>query len=143
MLPRDDRCDEVSAVLKATGEFKVTGGHEETYADRQPGRLTRAGGTQAFRGGIDGIGRIEWLMCYRGDRTAEFVGMQQIDGAVDGRHGAFVLTSVGSHDGVHSKGTWTIVPGTGTGDLAGIVGNGRWRAGPGPQATFDLTYELD
>jgi Protein of unknown function (DUF3224) len=142
MLPRDDSCHEVGEVLKATGEFKITGGHEEMYSDRKPGRLSRAGGTQAFSGGIDGVGRIEWLMCYRGDRTADFVGLQEIDGAVGGRRGSFILTSVGTHDGVQSAGTWTVVPGTGMGDLAGIVGNGRWKAGPGPQATFVLTYEI-
>ena len=136
------RCHEVREVLKATGEFKITGGHEEMYSDRNPGRLTRAGGTQAFSGGIDGVGRIEWLMCYRPDRTADFVGLQEVDGAVDGRRGTFVLTSVGSHDGVLSRGTWTVVAGTGKGELSGIVGNGRWKAGPGPRATFELTYEF-
>lgn len=127
---------------KAIGQFKITGGREETYSERNPGRLTRAGGTQAFSGGIEGTGRIEWIMCYRGDRTAEFVGIQEIDAMIDGRRGAFVLTSVGSHDGIRSKGSWTIVPRSGNGDLAGIMGNGTWQAGPGPQATFELSYEL-
>jgi hypothetical protein len=130
-------------VQKASGEFTVTGGHEATYSERKPGRLTRAGGKQAFSGDIDGVGRIEWLMCVRADHTADFVGLQEIDGAIHGRHGGLVLTSVGSHDGVRSSGSWTIVAGTGTGDLAGIVGNGRWKAGPGPRGTFELTFEVD
>ena len=58
---------------KATGEFKITGGREDTYADRNPGRLTRAGGSQDFSGDIVGAGRIEWLMCDRADRTAQLV----------------------------------------------------------------------
>jgi hypothetical protein len=33
-------------------------------------------------------------------------------------------------------------PGTGKGDLSGIVGSGRWKAGPGARATFELTYEV-
>jgi hypothetical protein len=68
--------------------------------------------------------------------------MQEIDATIEGRRGTFVLTSVGSHDGIRSKGTWTIVPRSGTGELAGIVGNGVWAAGPGPQATFELSYEM-
>lgn len=127
---------------KVVGQFKVTGGHEDTYADRSPGRLTRSGGTQEFTGDIQGTGRIEWLMCYREDRTAEFVGMQEIDGDLDGRRGAFVLTSTGSHDGVRSKGTWSVVRGSGKGDLTGIVGAGTWEAGPGPNARFELSYEI-
>ena len=125
---------------KAIGQFKITGGHEETYAHRNPGMLTRSGGAQEFSGDIEGSGRIEWLMCYREDRSAEFVGMQQIEGTLDGRHGEFVLTSVGAHDGVRSKGTWTVVSGSGKGDLSGIMGNGTWVAGPGPEATFELSY---
>ena len=84
MLARDDEPHEVRDVQKASGELTITGGHEETYSNRHPGRLTRAGGTQAFSGGIDGVGRIEWLMCFRADRSAHFVGMQEIDGAIDG-----------------------------------------------------------
>ncbi|HEX5148356.1 MAG TPA: DUF3224 domain-containing protein, partial [Candidatus Limnocylindrales bacterium] len=89
---------------KATGQFKITGGREEVYSDRDPVRLTRAGGSQEFSGGIEGTGRIEWLMCYRADRTADFVGIQEIDATIDGRHGEIVLTSIGSHDGIRSKG---------------------------------------
>lgn len=127
---------------KATGAFKITGGHEETYAERDPGKLSRAGGTQEFSGDIQGAGRIEWLMCYRSDKTAEFVGMQEIDGTIDGRSGEFVLTSTGSHDGARSTGSWTVVPGSGKGDLSGITGHGTWNAGPGPEATFELSYEF-
>jgi hypothetical protein len=134
--------NEVREVKKAIGTFRIIGGHEEVYSERNPGRLTRSGGTQQFSGGIEGTGRIEWLMCYRADRTADFVGMQEIDATIDGRHGELVLTSFGSHDGIRSTGTWTIVPRSGTGDLAGIRGNGVWAAGPGPQATFELSYEL-
>jgi hypothetical protein len=127
---------------KATGQFKITGGHEEVYADRNPGRLSRAGGEQTFSGDIVGTGRIEWLMCYRADKSAEFVGLQEINGEVGGQSGEFVMTSVGSHDGIQSRGIWTVVPGSGKGGLSGIVGGGTWQAGPGPQATFELSYEL-
>lgn len=35
---------------KATGQLRITGGHEDVYADRNPGRPSRAGGEQTFRG---------------------------------------------------------------------------------------------
>jgi hypothetical protein len=143
MLARGtERVTEVCQVNRVIGQFRITGGHEEVYSDRDPGRLTRSGGRQEFSGGIEGTGRIEWLMCYRADKTAEFVGIQEIDAIIDGRKGEIVLTSVGSHDGIRSRGSWTIVPRSGKGDLSGIVGNGTWVAGPGPQATFELSYEL-
>ena len=126
----------------ATGQFRITGGHEDVYSDRNPGRLSRAGGSQEFAGDIEGTGRVEWLMCYRADRSADFVGLQEIAGTLDGRRGEFVLTSTGSHDGVRSRGTWSVVTGSGKGGLAGIVGGGTWEAGPGPRARFELLYDL-
>jgi hypothetical protein len=127
---------------EATGEFKVTGMGEETYAQLRPGKLTHANGTQVFTGDIKGTGSVEWLMCYRKDKTARYVGMQQISGTLDGRKGSFVLTAAGSFDGNRSKGTWTVVEGSGKRALAGIRGKGRFTAGPGPQASFRLSYEL-
>jgi hypothetical protein len=129
-------------VNETTGEFRVTDMDEQTYTERNPGRLTRASGTQDFSGGIQGTGRVEWLMCYLEDGTADFVGMQEIDGTIEDRTGGFVVTSVGTFDGQRSEGRWAVVPGSGRGDLAGIVGNGVWKAGPGPQASFRLSYEV-
>jgi hypothetical protein len=54
--------------------------------------------------------------------------------------GEFVVTVVGSFDGERSHGTWTVVPGSGTGDLVGIVGTGSFKAGPSPQASYQLSH---
>jgi hypothetical protein len=127
---------------EAIGEFKITGGREDAYSERDGAKLTRAGGTQEFSGGITGNGRVEWLMCYRDDGTAEYVGLQEIEGTLDGHPGSFILTAVGAFDGKRSEAHWGVVPGSGTGELAGIAGDGVFEAGPGPQATYRLSYEL-
>ena len=129
-------------MTKARGEFTVTGWREETYAEREPGKLTRAGGEQSFSGAVKGSGSVEWLMCYREDGTATYVGMQQIEGTLGGKKGSFVLTAVGAFNGTTSDGEWQVVAGSGRDDLAGISGNGSFNAGPGPQATFELDYSL-
>ncbi len=129
-------------MTKARGEFTVTGWREETYAEREPGKLTRAGGEQSFSGAVTGSGSVEWLMCYREDGTATYVGMQQIEGTLGGKKGSFVLTAVGAFNGTTSDGEWQVVAGSGRDDLAGISGNGSFNAGPGPQATFELDYSL-
>ena len=130
-------------MTKARGEFTVTSWREETYAEREPGKLTRAGGEQTFSGAAKGSGSVEWLMCYREDGTATYVGMQQIEGTLDGKKGSFVLTAVGAFNGTTSDGEWQVVAGSGRDDLAGISGNGSFKAGPGPQATFELEYSLE
>jgi Protein of unknown function (DUF3224) len=126
-----------------TGEFTVTAMvGEDQLADTGAVRLTHAAGDQRFDGAIEGDGHVDWLMCYRTDKTADLVGLQRVDGTLDGRSGSFVLTSTGSHDGRESSGTWSIVEGSGTAELEGIRGAGTWHAGPGPQATWRLSYEL-
>jgi hypothetical protein len=130
-------------MAEVTGEFTLTGmGGEDELGETPALRITHASGEQTFSGGIEGSGHVDWLLGYRADRTAALVGLQRIDGSLDGARGSLVLASVGSHDGTTSRGHWTIVGGSGTGDLRGISGDGDWSAGPGPKATFRLRYEL-
>lgn len=128
----------------AAGKFTVVGGSEHVYR-ATPGevRLTRVSGTQKFGGAIVGDGSVEWVFCYRPDRTARFLGLQRIEGAVNGRSGSVVLESEGDHDGRQSRGRWRIVPGSGTHELAGIRGEGSFDAPGGPEATYELDYSLD
>lgn len=130
-------------VAEVTGTFTVGGrAGEESLSESGGVRLTHAFGDQEFEGGIVGVGHVDWLMCYRSNRTAEFVGLQRIDATLDGRTGGFVLRSIGAHDGAASKGSWSIVGGSGSDGLEGIVGEGDWTAGPGPNGTYRLRYSL-
>ncbi|HEY3523409.1 MAG TPA: DUF3224 domain-containing protein [Candidatus Limnocylindrales bacterium] len=130
-------------MAEASGTFTITGMAGEDELGTADGvRLTHAAGDQSFDGDIFGRGHVDWLFAYRPDRTAELVGLQRIEGTLEGRQGTFVLTSTGSHDGQTSNGRWTIVAGSGSGELATISGDGDWSAGPGPQATWRLRYEL-
>jgi len=128
----------------ARGSFEVTGGTEDAYDELDGGsRLTHASGSQSFQGDIDGEGSVHWLMLYRADKTAHFVGMQRITGAIGGRTGSFVAAAEGDHDGTGSTITFSIVPGSGSGGLAGIAGTGRLVATGGPNGTYELDYTLD
>lgn len=128
-------------MAKATGTFTVTGGSEQTVREA-PGevRLTRVSGAQRFAGSIVGEGSVEWVFCYRPDRSAVFTGLQRIEGSIDGLSGSLILESSGEHDGKRSKGRWRVVAGSGTGELAGIAGEGSFEAPGGPEATYELEY---
>jgi hypothetical protein len=126
-----------------TGTFKYTSWDENAYEELSNGRrLTRASVAQALSGDIEGEGSAEWLMCYRPDKTATFVGLQRLTGRVGGREGSFVVESHGIYDGELARGRWTIVPGSGTDELRDIQGEGTWQAPHGPEATFELDYDL-
>src|SRR5690242_13885895 len=88
------------AVKKATGGFEIASWDEDTYEELGEGaRLARASVTQKFTGDVTGDGSVEWLMAYRADGTAYFVGLQLVRGSIEGNDGAFVLETHGDFDG--------------------------------------------
>ena len=112
-------------MTKASGAFEVLTAADDPIDES--GRRHQADpcvGHPAFSGDIEGDGSIHWLMLYRGDKTAHLVGLQRITGSVGGRRGSFVIAAEGDHDGAGSQIAWTVVRGSGTGDLAGIAGHG-------------------
>jgi hypothetical protein len=130
--------------IEAMSSFKIEGWDEQTYLETEDGgKLTRAEVKQTFGGDINGDGEVIWLMCYRPDQTADFVGLQRIVGEVGGRAGSVVLRSTGAFDGKEATGPLTIVAGSGTGELKGMVGNGELRAPLSGQPSVSLNYRFD
>jgi uncharacterized protein DUF3224 len=130
-------------MTKARGEFTVQSAGEEAYEALDGGvRLTHAHGTQTFSGDIEGDGAVHWLMLYRGDKTAQFVGMQRIAGMIGGRRGTVVLAAEGTHDGTGSQISLEVVAGSGSGDLEGVSGKGRLVNPGGKTGTYELDYSF-
>ena len=131
-------------MTQAQGSFAVTAWQEDAYEEFDGGaKLTRAVVGQSFMGDIVGEGAVQWLMSYRDDGTARFVGLQRIAGTLDGHAGSFVLETSGDFDGKVVVGTWSVVTGSGSAELTGLRGTGTFNAPLGPEATFALEYELD
>lgn len=127
----------------ATGEFAVESWNEETFKELGgDAKLTRASVTGSLTGDITGTSETEWLMCYGLDGTARYVGLQRVDGSLGGKNGSFVVESNGNFDGGEAKGTWSVIAGSGTGDLAGLSGDGTFSAPLGEKATITLDYTL-
>ncbi len=130
-------------MTKASGTFEVLTGADDPIDELGDGiKRTHASGTQAFSGDIDGDGSIHWLMLYRGDKTAHLLGLQRITGSVGGRRGSFVIAAEGDHDGSASRIVWTVIRGSGTGDLSGIEGTGQMLAPGGRTGTYELEYQI-
>jgi len=53
-----------------------------------------------------------------------------------------VLTAEGEHDGTASRISWRIVEGSGSGELAGITGDGDLEAPGGASGTYHLDYDI-
>ena len=105
--------------------------------------LTRIHVEESFSGDISGDGVVEFLQAARADGSASFVGIERVTGTVGGRHGTFLLQDAGTVAGGIVSGDWFVVPGSGTGGLAGLRGEGGFRAdlGEGAQVHLDYWFE--
>lgn len=127
----------------ATATFAISGWDEDVYADLGVGsKLSKAEVTQTFSGDIEGEGSVTWLMAYTSEKSADYVGIQRIDGTLGGKRGTFLLTTSGAYDGSVAKGTWTVVEGSGTGDLVGLTGTGTFSAPLAGEPEVALDYHL-
>ena len=129
---------------RAEGTFTVASWAEDTYQDLDgKGKLTRAKVGYHLSGGIEGEATWEALMFYRADGTAEYTGLQQVTARIAGRSGTCVMVADGAFADGAASGTWRVIPGSGTGGLAGLRGSGTSVATSTPPGTFAFDYELD
>lgn len=105
-------------------------------------KMTRATVTKTFTGDIDAEGQVEYVMMYRADGTATFVGLERISGRIGDKSGSFVLQRSGVFEGGQAKEAFSVVPGSATGDLRGLVGDGATSVGHATDYPFSLSYEL-
>lgn len=128
----------------ANARFAIKSWDEKPYSEGHDlPKLTRASVSKTFTGDLEGEGAVEYLMMYRSDGTAAFVGLERIVGRIGGKSGSFVLQRTGTFEGGEAKESYTVVPGSGTGELAGLRGNGSSAVGHGMEHPFTLTYDLD
>lgn len=127
----------------ANARFAIKSWDEKPYSegDDLP-KLTRASVTKTFTGDIEGEGRVEYVMMYRSDGSAAFVGLERIVGRIGGKSGSFVLQRTGVFEGGQAKESYSIIPGSATGDLRGLRGDGSSAVGHGMEHPFTLSYDL-
>lgn len=112
-----------------------------TYDEPSDGpALTRIHVEESFSGDIEGEGVVEFLQAARPDGSASFVGIERVTGRLGGRDGTFLLQDAGTVRENIVQGDWFVVPGSGTGGLAGLRGEGGFRANLGEGAQVHLDY---
>lgn len=126
----------------ANARFAITKWDEQPYSEGpgQP-KLTRARVTKTYTGDIEGEAQVEYLMMYRSDGSATFVGLERVVGRIAGKTGTFVLQRTGVFEGGQAKESYFIIPGSATGDLQGLSGDGSSAVGHGMEHPFTLSYE--
>jgi hypothetical protein len=108
-------------------------------ADQVIGQLTL---DKRFHGDLDATSKGIMLGAGSPDGgSAGYVAMEAVSGTLSGRSGSFVLQHIGSmHDGAMEL-TVAVAPGTGTGQLTGIMGQ-MTIVIEGGKHWYELTYTL-
>ena len=126
----------------ANARFAITSWDEKPYGEGADlPKLSRAAVTKSFTGDIAGEGHVEYLMMYRADGSATFVGLERVVGRLAGKEGSFVLRRVGVFENGVARESYSVVPGSGTGELQGLRGEGTSAVGHGSEHPLTLTYD--
>src|SRR5437868_7459160 len=96
----------------AHARFAINGWDEKPYDEGQDlPKLTRASVSKTYTGDITGEGRVEYLMMYRSDGSATFVGLERVVGQIEGKTGSFVLQRTGVFESGQAKESYSVVAG--------------------------------
>jgi hypothetical protein len=126
----------------ANAIFELKSWDEKPYQEYDGAKLTRASVTKAYRGDISGEATAESLMFYQADGSATFTGLERVVATIGGRGGSFVLEARGTYRDGTARCECSVVPGSGTGDLRGLEGEGRYVATHAdyPNVSFSMEY---
>jgi Protein of unknown function (DUF3224) len=86
---------------------------------------------------------VRALEVHRDDHSANLVSVQRFRGKLGGRDGTFVLQGSEVVEKGKIKATWFVVPGSGTGELSGLRGEGGFEGdfGKGSEGTLEYWFE--
>lgn len=112
----------VSATRTLTTQFEVTGWDPTVYDEADDGpALARVVVRKTFHGVVDGTSVAEVLTAAGPDGRG-YVASERFTGTIEGRTGTLVFQHCGLDDNNDPHTFGHIVPGSGTGQLAGLTG---------------------
>jgi Protein of unknown function (DUF3224) len=129
--------------VKAKAKITVHSSEAKPYDQTASPALMEIRLSETFTGDIDGESPVRALQVLRDDRSASMVSVQRFCGKLGGRQGTFVLQGSEIVENGMIKATWFVVPGSGTGELSGLRGEGGFEGqfGKGSDGTLDYWFE--
>jgi hypothetical protein len=130
------------AHARASTKITVQSSEANPYETTSP-TLVEIHISEKFLGDIDGESSVRALQMQRDDKFASMVSMQRFIGKLGGRQGTFVLQGKETVESGKIKALWFVVPGSGTGDLSGLRGEGGFEGdfGKGSDGWLDYWFE--
>ncbi len=126
--------------MTAAGPFEVKLTPQPSGEDAVLGRLAV---DKVYRGDLDGTSRGQMLAFSAGVQgSAGYVAMEHVTGTLRGKRGTFVLQHSGTMDRGKPQLLVTVVPDSGTEELAGLSGAMRIDIAAGGAHSYVFEYTL-
>ena len=127
----------------AEAKIVVQNSEAKPYDQSTGPRLMEVHLNETFNGDIDGASPVRALQVLRNDKSATLVSMQRFQGKLGGRQGTFVLQGSETVENGKIRAKWFVVPGSGTGDLSRLRGEGGFEGefGKGSKGWLDYWFE--
>ena len=127
---------------RATATIEGADWKDEPFAPSDDGpNLSGPRGVDRYHGEIEATATWAGLLISGPDGDGAFMSAQRVVGSVAGRSGSFVMIVNGSVDSGTTTATCLLHPGSGTGQLTGIAGEGGLVYGE-DEASLWLDYSL-
>src|SRR3954470_20336900 len=126
--------------MKASEPFTNDRYEEEDYDLAVGFELSSVHISRTLTGHLEGDSTADILIA-KSEGGGTYTGQDLIRGSLGGRNGTFVIQHGGIMGPAGISNTGTIVPGSGTGELEGIEGEGTLLADDEGNHTLTLTYE--
>jgi hypothetical protein len=129
--------------VRAKAKITVQSSEAKPYDQSGGPALMEIRISEKFTGDIDGESPVRALQVLRDDHSGTLISMQRFHGRLGGRQGTFVLQGSEIVDQGRIKATWFVVPGSGTGELSGLRGEGGFEGqfGKGSDGWLDYWFE--
>jgi hypothetical protein len=129
--------------VRATARIAVQSSEAKPYDETAGPGLMELRLNETFTGDIEGVSPVRALQVLRADKSASIVSLQRFRGKLGGRQGAFVLQGQETVENGKITAKWFVVPGSGTGELSRLRGEGGFEGefGKGSNGWLDYWFE--
>lgn len=127
----------------ATGSFEVKSTPQPSGFKTEDPDLGRTTGEKRFHGDLEATSEVQMLTA--GTKTkgsAAYVAIEKVTGVLKGLSGTFILQHTGTMNRGVAQLTVTVVPDSGTGQLAGLSGKMNIIVAADGKHSYDFEYAL-
>ena len=134
--------------MTVNGTYEIKSWDEKTWEGKTWNEVsgpkqTHAKVSLAYHGDLEAEAAIQFLMAYPDDASAVVIGLEKVTGRIGGRAGSFMLQDIGRFENGVARSTMSVVPGSGTGELAGLAGQGSSVAEHDGKLTYHFEFTVE